>query len=104
MLERGQSVTERAHGAILCHFVDLHPAGRFGFWVIPPQGVKVLGRNFESYAGPEARNNFRRQFFFSLPQKMAVKNLPGVKKAACPLWLRGAAALDANYLNSGPRS
>lgn len=35
--------------------------------------------------GPEARNNFRRQGFFSLPQKMAVKNLPGVKKAACPL-------------------
>lgn len=54
-------------------------------WDDLPQAFKVLGRSFENYAGPEARNNFRRQGFFSLPQKMAVKNLPGVKKAACPL-------------------
>ena len=90
--------------AILGHFIDFPLGAAAALWYDLPQGVKVLGRSFENYAGPEARNNFRWQVFFSLPQKMAVKNLPGVKKAACPLWLRGVAALDVNYLNSGPRS
>ena len=56
-----------------------------GLWGDLSQGVKVLGGSFENYAGAEAGNNFRRQGFFSIPEKKAVKNLPGVKKAACPL-------------------
>lgn len=72
-------------------------------WDDLPQGVKVLGRSFENYAGPEARNNFRRQGFFSLPQKMAVKNLPGGQKSRLPSIAQRGGGFGCQLLEQRPK-
>lgn len=59
LFEHRHSVMTQAHCVIQCHFVDFLPAEQLRCGNNLPQGVKVLGRIFESYAGPEAQNNFR---------------------------------------------
>lgn len=58
-------------------------------WDDLPQGVKVLGRSFENYAGPEARNNFRRQGFFHFRKNGREKSAGGQKSRLPSIAQRG---------------